>query len=235
MSVTAAMLSATLVYGLYVLQRQQLERQGTVSVVVPKRFIPAGERMERSDLELARLPIGAYSRDIVTEMDAAVGKETAIPLGQGEAILAWKINEHYLHPRNGESTFQIPKDYIRSISNGIRAGDRVLLYTSGEEGESRRLFQGAVVVASVKNAANVEVDSLKQSHLLSLADNNKDGMYVARRDANAMIEFINLNLTEEQWLAIDHLCKSGGAKLVIAYSPDSYQQLGEEAKEGTER
>ncbi|MCR2803346.1 SAF domain-containing protein [Paenibacillus soyae] len=228
--VTAAVLSAALVYGLYMLQRQQLVHQETVAVLAPKRFVAAGEKLERTDLEWIRMPAGAYSSDMVTELDAASGKETAIPLGRGEAIRDWKLNEHQLQPLSGQSTFQIPKDYVRSVSNGIRAGDRVLLYGSGEGNESRRVFGEPVVVASVKSSANVEVDGLEQSHLLSMAENNKDGMYAARRDANAMIEYVNLNLTEEQWLAIDRLCKDGSVKLVIAYSPESYG--GVAAEEG---
>lgn len=227
LSVTAALLSAALVYGLYMLQKQQLVQQETVAVLAPKRFVAAGERLEQGDLEWIRLPADAYSVDMVTELDAASGKETAIPLGRGEAIREWKLNEHQLQPLSGQSTFQIPKDYVRSVSNGIRAGDRVLLYASGDGDESRRIFEESVVVASVKSSANVEVDGLEQSHLLSMAENNKDGMYVARRDANAMIEYVNLNLTEEQWLAIDRLCKSGSVKLVVAYSPESYGPAGE--------
>ncbi|REK71676.1 flagellar biosynthesis protein FlgA [Paenibacillus paeoniae] len=225
LSLAAAMLSAALVYGLYVLQRDQLEQQETVAVVVPKRFIAAGERLERTDLEMARLPVAAYTNEMVAALDSAFGMEAAMPLGKGEALLSWKLNEHYLHPRTGESTFQIPKEYIRSISNGIRAGDRVLLYASGAEEQSARIFPESVVVASVKSSANVEVDSLEQSHLMSLAEGNKDGMYVARRDANAMIEYVNLNLTEAQWLLIDQLCKGGSVKVVIAYSPESYDRM----------
>ncbi|RIX50884.1 flagellar biosynthesis protein FlgA [Paenibacillus nanensis] len=232
LSVTAAVLSAVLVYGLYMLQRQQLEKQETVAVVVPKRFVAAGERLENGDLEWVRMPLAAYTPDMVTELESAAGKETAVPLGKGEAILDWKINEHLLQPRSGESTFQIPKEYIRSISNGIRAGDKVLIYASGEGGESQRLFEEGVVVASVKSSANVEVDSLEQSYLLSMAEGNKEGMYVARRDANAMIEYLNLNLREEQWLAIDRLCKGGTVKLVVAYSPESFGQLGADAALG---
>ncbi|MOA16710.1 hypothetical protein D3C78_1369380 [compost metagenome] len=46
-------------------------------------------------------------------------------------------------------------------------------------------------------------------------------MYASRRDANGMIEYLNLNLTESQWLEIDGLCASGNLKLVVAYSPES--------------
>ncbi|RJX38650.1 flagellar biosynthesis protein FlgA [Paenibacillus pinisoli] len=240
LSLTAAALSAALVYGLYVVQRDQLEQQETVAVVVPNRFIAAGERIEREDLELRRLPVAAYTLDMVSKIDAASGMEAAMPLGKGEALLSWKLNEHYLHPRTGESTFQIPREYIRSVSNGIRAGDRVALYASGAEEESLRIFPEPVIVASVKSSANVEVDSLKQSHLMSLVESNMEGMYAARRDANAMIEYVNLNLTEAQWLRIDRLCKGGSVKIVIAYSPESYDRMknAREAKregEGRER
>ncbi|MEK3882477.1 SAF domain-containing protein [Paenibacillus sp. PL2-23] len=234
LSVTAALLSASLVYGLYMLQRQQLVEQETVAVLAPNRFVDAGEQLSASDLAWVRMPADAFSRDMMTDLEAAAGKETAIPLGRGEAIRDWKLNEHQLQPLSGQSTFQIPKDYVRSVSNGIRAGDRVLLYASGEGDESRRLFTQPVVVASVKSSANVEVDGLEQSHLLSMAENNKDGMYTARRDANAMIEYINLNLSEEQWLAIDRLCKGGAVKLVVAYSSHAAGRFGSESQYGGE-
>ncbi len=219
---TAALLSAAIVYGLYELQRMQVAREETIPVVVPSRFIAAGERLERIDLELVRLPQGAFAPDMLTDPAEAYGMEAAVPMGRGEPVLNWKLNEHYLQPRGAESTFQIPKEYIRSISNGIRAGDRVLLYASGETEASGRVFPQSVVVASVKSSGNVEIDSPERSHLMSMAEGNKQGMYAARRDANAMIEYLNLNLTEQQWLAIDRLCKDGAVKLVVAYSPESY-------------
>ncbi|MDQ6422830.1 SAF domain-containing protein [Paenibacillus sp. LHD-117] len=240
LSLTAAALSAALVYVLYDLQRMQVERQETVAVVVPSRFIAAGERIEAGDLERLRLPAGAYHADMLTEPQAAAGKEAIVPMGRGEPVLEWKLNEYGLQPGKLESTFQLPKDYIRSISSGIRAGDLVMLYSSGEEGESARVFDKPVVVASVKTSGNVEIDNMEKPHLLSLAEGNKEEMYAARRDANGTIEFINLNLTESQWLVIDKLCKGGTTKLVIAYSPASFERMGQAqtnmpGKEGTER
>lgn len=227
-SLTAAVLSAALVYGLFQLQRHQLERQEMIAVIVPKRFVAAGERLTQQDLDWKKLPSLAYTPEMLVDANGLIGMETAVPIGKGEPILDWKLNHHYLQPRRDESTFQIPKEYVRSISNGIRAGDRVMLYASGEAGASRKIFDQAVIVASVKSSGNFEIDNMDQSHLMSLAEGNKERMYAARRDANAMIEYLNLNLTEAQWLEIDSLCKGGGIKLVVAYSPESFD-LAEEA------
>ncbi|WP_168119828.1 SAF domain-containing protein [Paenibacillus sp. HB172176] len=234
LSFIAAMLSAAIVYGLYQLQRQQIERQMTIEVVVPKRFISAGEHIKASDLALAGLPSNAVLPDMIRDAGEIIGKEAAMPMGSGEPVLSWKFNEYGLQPSALQSTFQIPKDYIRSISNGIRAGDRIRVYISSESGSSGRLFQESVVVASVKSSGNLEIDNMEQSHLMSLAEGNKEEMYASRRDANGNIEYINLNLTEEQWLQIDSLCKGGEAKLVIAYSPESFSIIGEEDQAGSD-
>jgi len=223
----AAFLSAFVVYGIYELQKMNVARQDTVAVVVPKRFISAGELLQTKDLEVRRLPSSAVDGDMLRELAEAQGKETVIPLGRGEPILKWKLDYYRLQPRRSESTFQIPKDYIRSISNGIRAGDKVLLYASGEGEPSGRLFEEAVVVASVKSSGNQEIDNVDNPHLLSLTEGNMEGMYASRRDANAMIDYLNLNLTEEQWLKLDTLCKSGSLKLVVAYSPESFESIRE--------
>lgn len=220
-SLTAAILSACLVFGMNKLQLIGLEKQETIAVLVPKRFIGAGERLQESDLEFKRVPQTAFMPEMMMDAKQALGKETIIPLGKGEPLLNWKVDYYYLQPRSHESTFQIPKEYIRSISNGIRAGDKVLIYGSGDESPSKRLFEEAVTVASVKTSGNVEIDNLDNPHLYSLASGNKEQMYASRREANGMIEYLNLNLSEEQWLHIDSICKGGGLKLVVAYSPES--------------
>ncbi|OMF34743.1 flagellar biosynthesis protein FlgA [Paenibacillus sp. FSL H8-0548] len=228
-SLTAAVLSASLVYGMYELQRNQIELDDTIAIIVPKRFIGAGERLKESDLEFKMLPKAAYVSDMISKLEHAAGKETIIPLGQGEPLLHWKVDDYYFQPKRSESTFQIPKEYIRSISNGIRAGDKVMIYASGEAAPSMRIFSEAVTVASVKSSGNVEIDSIENPNLFSLAEGNKQQMYASRREANGMIDYLNLNLSEEQWLQLDDLCKAGELKLVVAYSPESLNlAVGEE-------
>ncbi|QJC51201.1 flagellar biosynthesis protein FlgA [Paenibacillus albicereus] len=226
--IAAAMLSALLVYGLYLVQLRTIERQHAVQVLVPKRFIAAGERIEAQDLGMHTIPSGAYAEDMMSEASLAAGQEAVVPLGQGEPLRDWKLDSYRLLPARSESTFQLPRDYVLSVSSGIRAGDRVVLYASGAETSSGRLFADPVVVASVKTSGNQEIDDLDNPNLLSLAEGNRQKMYASRRDANGLIEFVNLNLTEAQWLRIDELCKGGETKLVIAYSSDSLDIAGSE-------
>ncbi|MDQ0063617.1 SAF domain-containing protein [Paenibacillus harenae] len=230
-SLIAALLSASLVAGLYQLQRIQMQREGTVAVVVPSRFIGTGERLTTDMLAYKHIPESAWAPNMLVDAAAAQGKETVIPLGAGEPILDWKVGSYYLQPKPSESTFQIPKEYIRSISNGIRAGDKVLLYASGE-GAPRRLFEESIIVASVKSSGNVEIDNMDNPNLMSMADGDKEKMYASRREANGMIEYLNLNMTEAQWLELDGLCKDGKLKVVVAYSPDSLniEVSGEETR-----
>lgn len=220
-SFTAAVLSGLLVYGVYVLQVKQVALQQTVNVVVPKDFIRAGTLIEDNLVELRPVLKGSFNGNMVTELKEVVGQETLIPLGTNEPLLRWKINRFHLLPGGEQSTFQIPKEYILTISNGIRAGDQVRIYASSADGTSHKLFDKDVIVASVKSSANVEVDNPKSSNLLSKANGDAEKMYLSRLEANGAIDQINLNLTEEEWLLLDRLCSTKKTKLVIAFSSAS--------------
>ncbi|MFC0334295.1 SAF domain-containing protein [Paenibacillus sepulcri] len=220
-SIAAAVLSGMLVYGVYLLQLRQVEFQETVSVMVPNRFVPAGERITPDMLEVKQVAKASYISEMVLDAESVAGMEAVVPLGLGEPLLNWKVDKFRLLPSRTQSTFQIPRDYVLSVSNGIRAGDKVILYVTGEEVASGRLFDQPVTVASVKTSANIEIDDTDNPNLLSLASGDKEKMYASRRDANGMIDYINLNLQEEQWLELDSLCKSGKARIVIAYSSQS--------------
>jgi len=216
-SITAAIVSVCIVYGIYEIQLERLEAEEKVQIVVPTRWIEAGQSIVSEDLGYMNIAISSVQHDMYDNIDAIIGQEASIPLGINEPILAWKLNRFALHPNNGEATFQIPKEYIKAISNGIRAGDKVLIYTSGPDVLPSKVFDAAITVASVKTAANHEVDSPPNSNLQGMANNNMESMYASRREANGMIEHINLNLTEQQWIEIERLCISGEVQLVIAY------------------
>jgi Flp pilus assembly protein CpaB len=220
-SLSAALMASLLVYGVYKLQLRQVELQQTVNVVVPKDFIPAGTMIDASLLAYRPVLAGSLMEGMFTDISLVAGQEAVVPLGTDEPVLAWKVDKFHLLPSRGQSTFQIPKEYILSLSNGIRAGDRVKLYLSGSEGESARLFAQEITVASVKSSSNVEVDNPKSSNLMSRVNGDAEKMYASRREANGSIDQINLNLTEEEWLAIDRACKTKKTKLVIALSASS--------------
>lgn len=224
-SLSAAVLSGLLVYGVYWLQLKQIKLQETATVVAPRQFMPVGATLTSAQLEVKRLPIGAVSDDMIVDPAEVVGMETIAPLGAGEPLLRWKLDRYRLLPGEGEATFQIPREYVKSIASGIRAGDMAVVYLSDSAAASQRLFEQPVVVAGVKTSGNQEIDNPKNSNLLSMASGDKERMYASRRDANGTIDTINLNLTEEQWLLIDTLCKSGQGKLVVAYASNALDGL----------
>ena len=220
----AAAISALLVFGVYKIQLKQVELQKTVNVVVPKDFIAAGTILEAHMLEYKPVLAGAFDEQMFTNAEPLIGMEAVAPLGTKEPILAWKVDRLRLLPTGQQATFQIPKEYILSLSNGIRAGDRVRIYVSGEEGVSGRLFDHDITVASVKSSANVEVDNPKSSNLSGRLNGDLEKMYASRREANGAIDQINLNLTESEWLAIDRACRTQKAKLVIALAASSFDE-----------
>ncbi|SDX44844.1 flagellar biosynthesis protein FlgA [Paenibacillus sp. CF384] len=220
-TVSAALLSGLLVYGVYVLQLRQVKFQETVNVIVPVRFVDAGERLTTEMLGVKQIAKASYVPEMFLHEEEMNGMEVIVPLGANEPLLSWKVDKFRLLPSREQATFQIPRDYVLSVSNGIRAGDKVMLYLSGESVASARLFAESVTVASVKTSGNLEIDDTSNSNLMSLANSDKEGMYAARRDANGMIDAVNLNLTEAQWLKLDSICKGGKSKVVIAYSSES--------------
>ncbi|RKP45812.1 flagellar biosynthesis protein FlgA [Cohnella endophytica] len=223
-SLAAALLSGLLVYGVYLLQLKQIHLQETEEVVVAKQFVETGTKLRPEHLTKLALPRSAISPGMMTELSEAVGMETSVPLGSNEPLLRWKVDKYRLLPHEGQSTFQIPREYVKSISNGIRAGDEVVVYLSDAGTTSRRLFEDPIRVAGVKTAANLEIDNPKNPNLLSMASDDKEAMYASRRDANGTIDTINLNLSEEQWLSLDSACKGGTAKLIVAFRASSIKE-----------
>jgi hypothetical protein len=217
--IISALVAGLMVYGVYMLLIKQVEWQQTVRVVVPRELIPAGRLIEAGMLEYKPVLSGAFEPGMITEMDAVVGTEPYIPLGSKEPILSWKLDRLRLAPALNQATFQIPKDYILSVSNNIRAGDQVSIYLSGADGLSTRLFPGYITVASVKSANNVEVDHPTQTNFSYALQSDQYNMYASRRNATGSIDQVNLNLSEEQWLQIDAACKEKKGKLVIALAP----------------
>lgn len=227
-------MSAALVYAVYLLQLKQVEMQETVMVVVPRHFIDAGTLLTRHDLELRPIVRAAYDPRMLVRIEDAVGLESVIPLARNEPVMDWKLDKFRLMPGSGQMTFQIPKHYVLSVSDHIRAGDRVNIYVSGEHG-SELLFEESVVVASVRSSSHSEVSDPGGSSLAYAARGDYEQLYVSRRQANGAIESINLNLRPEQWLTIDRICKDGQAQLVIAYVPPQIDHSVKEASRAADQ
>ncbi|WP_235886330.1 CpaB family protein [Paenibacillus cymbidii] len=214
-SLTAALLSGLLVYGVYALQLRQIELEKTRLVVVPKQFVKPGTLVTADMVKLAPIVGSAYRTQMLTRLQDAVGQQTLVPLGENEPLLGWKLDRLRLMPGADEATFSIPKEYVLSMPGSIRAGDFVRVYVSGKEASSR-LLDSEVVVASVRSSANMEVDDPKNPSLYAKADGDQEKLYASRRESNGVIDQLSLILTEREWLAIDEACRGKQLKLVIA-------------------
>src|SRR5437773_1109543 len=80
-SVVAAVLAGFLVYGVYVLQVNQVELQQTVQVVVPRDFIRAGQFIHNDMVEFRAIQKASYTEGMMTRLADVVGQESMIPLG----------------------------------------------------------------------------------------------------------------------------------------------------------
>lgn len=222
----AVCISAILVVALYQLQEQHLIKKQEVRVIAPKQFIPIGHVLKREDLKFVSISHRDVSKELSHNLLSLVGKAAIVALGKDEPIRTWKLATNPIVPKEHEATFQIPRSYLFSISNEIRSGDRVQVFVSSPNGNSELLFPQSVVVASVKTSNNQEVIDKVEASLPNQFRSNEEALLSNRRNANGLIDYVNLNLTELQWLAIDRLCKSGSARIALAFTNDNFRLKG---------
>lgn len=210
----AAVIAGSLVYAVYVILLKQVEMQETIRVVVPKQFIRAGTVLGEDMLALQSIAKAGVNKEMITDLRSVFGKQALIPLGAGEPVLDWKLSERLFLPQEEEAVFEIPKDYILAISGAVRAGDHVRIYLSNED-NPRRLLINDVRVASVRLSGQRR-DRVDSETRGERTEGNHEALVALR--SGELVESINLNLREEEWLIIDEACRSAdNAKLVIAY------------------
>lgn len=217
--VISFLVSILLVYGLYNLQVRHIQEKQSIAIYVANDWLQAGHIITQADIKQMQYPSNMVTKEMILQSEQLINRELVIPLGKEEPFTNWKINEFHLLPKQGEATFQIPSYYIKSLANDLRAGDYVFIYASGDHAPSNKLFDMPIKVASVKTSTNAEVESVYGNELDALLRSNQHELYQHRRKTNGVIEYINLNLTEEQWLTVDALCKDGQAQLIVAYTP----------------
>ena len=61
-------------YGVYVLQVNQVELQQTVQVVVPRDFIRAGQFIRDDMVEFKAIQKGSYTEGMITKLADVVGR-----------------------------------------------------------------------------------------------------------------------------------------------------------------
>jgi hypothetical protein len=179
--------------------------------------LPVGHVIAASDVTRVVVFRDSVTDEVVRSKQALVGRMVAVAMGKHEPFVRWKVSRNAAIPRGEERTFQIPKSYLFSVANELRAGDEVYVYVSSKDG-SKQLFEAPVRVHAVKTAANQEVADLEQAPFSGAFQSNTQALSASRRNANGAIESVNLNLQPAQWLEIDRLCKDGAAHIALAYT-----------------
>lgn len=213
-SVGLAVLLVTVLF--HIVQASVLKQQ-KVWVLAPSHFLPVGHVITASDVTRIIVFRDGVTDEVARSKRALVGRMVAVAIGKHEPFLRWKVTRNAAMPRGEERTFQIPKSYLFSVANELRAGDAVYVYVSSRDG-SKQLFPDPVRVHAVKTAANQEVTDLDGTPFSGAFQSNEQARMASRRNANGAIESVNLNLRAEQWLQIDQMCKEGAAHIALAYS-----------------
>lgn len=213
-SVSVAVLVVTVLFR--VVQASVLKQQ-RVWVLAPRHFLPVGHVIAAKDVARIVVFRDSVTDEVVRSKQVLVGRMVAVAMGKHEPFVRWKVSRNAAIPRGDERTFQIPKSYLFSVANELRAGDEVYVYVSARDG-SKQLFERPVRVHAVKTAANQEVTDLAESPFTTAFRSNEQALAASRQNANGAIESVNLNLKPEQWLQIDRLCKDGVAHIALAYT-----------------
>ena len=213
-SVTIAVLLVAVLFR--VVQASVLKQQ-KVWVLAPSHFLPVGHVITAQDVARIVVFRDSVTDETVRSKQALIGQMVAVAMGKHEPFVRWKVARNAAIPRGDERTFQIPKSYLFSVANELRAGDAVYVYVSSREG-SKQLFEDPVRVHAVKTASNQEVTDLAQAPFSGAFQSNAQALATSRQNANGAIDSVNLNLRPNQWLQIDQLCKAGTAHIALAYT-----------------
>ncbi|QRN82387.1 flagella basal body P-ring formation protein FlgA [Chloroflexota bacterium] len=110
------------------------------TVVVLTRDLSLGDRIETGDVELASVPVEIAPRDVLSTLDAAVGKMVKTDMIQGEMVLLHNLAD----PTNniGDISFILSEDHIlmafpandlMSRNSMVQRGDIVDIFATFDE------------------------------------------------------------------------------------------------------
>lgn len=110
------------------------------TVVVLTRDLSLGDRIENGDVELASVPVEIAPRDVLSTLDAAVGKMVKTDMIQGEMVLLHNLAD----PTNniGDISFILSEDHIlmafpandlMSRNSMVQRGDIVDIFATFDE------------------------------------------------------------------------------------------------------
>lgn len=211
--VISIIISLAGIVGLYYVNQHYAVQINTEQMPVAKRYIPAYTIITEEMIEYKITPKLAISDEAVLLDKDIVGKMTAIPIGQSEQFLYWKLDERGLFPKGDEEIFAIPMDYIISYPDTLKRGDTITIHVSGKPVP---LLED-IRIAYARQSSNKEVVIQKAEGTLAVAPSNQESIHNERLFLTGPIDNLEVYLTPSQWWVLDNELQSEEKKLVISY------------------
>ncbi|ANE47028.1 hypothetical protein SY83_12965 [Paenibacillus swuensis] len=95
----------------------------------PKSMIYSGELIKEEMIQQVEIPVVQHVDNAITNKSEIVGKLAAIPIGESEEFLSWKLEKDNIFPQEGESYYGFEVTGIQAVNNMLRRGDRIQVWT----------------------------------------------------------------------------------------------------------
>lgn len=131
-----------------------------VEVIAAGRDINAGESCKAEDLVILSIPREAAVSEAISPEDISkfIGRKYKHDIGRNSQIAV----NFFISKKNeipeGLSLFQIKKDWIKNVSNSVRRGDTVSIYSY--DGQNEPEYIGSYFLAFAKDGSGREVTEL---------------------------------------------------------------------------
>ncbi len=215
------------------------------TVVVLTRDLSLGDRIENGDVELASVPVEIAPRDVLSTLDAAVGKMVKTDMIQGEMVLLHNLAD----PTNniGDISFILSEDHIlmafpasdlMSRNSMIQRGDIVDIFaTFDEEVETVGDTPAATDEENEPQTRTFTVDTMQRISVTALVvevinesntnteQNLLEGSNQQTTAVNGTIEAYLFALSPQDALILKHLKDTNAIFDIVLRAPTSTMQF----------
>lgn len=215
------------------------------TVVVLTRDLSLGDRIETGDVELASVPVEIAPRDVLSTLDAAVGKMVKTDMIQGEMVLLHNLAD----PTNniGDISFILSEDHIlmafpandlMSRNSMIQRGDIVDIFaTFDEEVETVGDTPAATDEENEPQTRTFTVDTMQRISVTALVvdvieasnTNTEENMLNTNNQqstaVNGTIEAYLFALSPQDALILKHLKDTNAIFDIVLRAPTSTMQF----------
>ena len=216
------------------------------TVVVLTRDLSLGDRIEIGDVELASVPVEIAPRDVLSTLDAAVGKMIKTDMIQGEMVLTHNLAD----PTNniGDISFILsddhilmafPADDIMSRNSMIQRGDIIDIFATFDEevqavGDNPTLTdeedQPVTRVFTVDTMQKVSVTALVVDVIETASNTNTDANLLGASNqetaaVQGTIEAYLFALNPQDALILKHLKDTNAIFDIVLRAPTSTMQF----------